>query len=179
MTTSKRLSVEGVDDMSSLELNHLYSTFLNQESHLLDHWDLREWLDLLTNDVRYRAPVRITRERGKSNFSETAAHWDESRESLEARIKQFESDFAWHENPPARVRHFVSNEYVLETDSNEAEARSNVLLHYSKRDQTTFHTLSGERHDTLREVDGRLKLAKREILLDQTTLDIPYLTTFL
>ncbi len=39
---------------------------LHREAELLDEGRLDEWLDLLTDDVTYQMPVRMTRERGQT-----------------------------------------------------------------------------------------------------------------
>jgi 3-phenylpropionate/trans-cinnamate dioxygenase beta subunit len=40
--------------------------FRYKEAELLDGWQLRDWLDLLTDDIEYRMPVRSSRvQRGR------------------------------------------------------------------------------------------------------------------
>ena len=53
--------------------------FLHLEAELLDTGRLEEWLDLLTEDVSYRMPVRLTRERGEAgdHSTEMQYFWDD------------------------------------------------------------------------------------------------------
>lgn len=52
---------------------------LHREAELLDEGRLDEWLDLLTDDVTYQMPVRMTRERGQTGdvSMEMQHFWDD------------------------------------------------------------------------------------------------------
>jgi 3-phenylpropionate/cinnamic acid dioxygenase small subunit len=154
--------------------------FLHREAALLDGRRLRDWQDLLTEDIQYLAPLRQTvEEKDEDEFSDRAylfrEHWD----SIDTRIKRIETEYAWSENPPQRTRHHVSTVRVLDDDGEELSVRSNLLLYRTQRDQPKARFISCERRDTLRRVDGDLKLARREAYVDSTVLDINYLTVFL
>jgi ethylbenzene dioxygenase beta subunit len=152
--------------------------FLYREAELLDDGRHREWMDLVTEDVRYQVPIRITKERilegGVSGVVENMFHMDEDRDSLEMRVERVETGFAWAEEPPSRLRHFITNirvGEVRETSSGEeSDVRSNLLLFRSRWDDPEHVVLSAERRDVLRRVDGEWKLAKRVVLLDSATL---------
>ncbi|MGH2663874.1 MAG: aromatic-ring-hydroxylating dioxygenase subunit beta [Actinomycetota bacterium] len=158
--------------------------FLSLEAELLDSGRLREWLGLLTDDVRYRVPIRIVKERsGEGSVSgvvENMYHLDEDHTSLEMRVERLETGFAWAEDPPSRIRHFVSNVRVDEVPERQGEVavRSNVLVYRSRWDKPTYDLLSAERLDVLRQVDGAWKLAKRDVILDNTTLPTLNLSFF-
>ena len=157
-------------------------SFYNREARLLDEHRLEEWLDLLTEDVEYTMPIRVTRERGseRSEFSERTHSYNETRQTLEARVKRFQTEFAWSEDPPSRVRHFVSNVDVRSVDGDELFVSNYVLLHRGQGEEPEAGVyLTGERKDIIRRVDGDLKLAEREILLDHTRLPMRNLTIFL
>ena len=49
----------------------------------------------------------------------------------------------------------------------------------SRFDSPDLDLISGERNDVLRLVDGQLKLARREVILDQAVLGTPNLAIFL
>lgn len=150
-----------------------YVDFLNKEADLLDSHQYRDWLDLLTDDVVYRIPIRTTRDRhSEKQFSEKGYHVQHDRSSIEARIEQLETEFDWSEIPPSRTRHFVSNIKVEDVDGDEVLLRDNVLLRWAKGETESMDELSGERHDTLRLVDGDWKLAKRIVYLDHTVLSM-------
>jgi len=146
--------------------------FLMEEAELLDDGRLREWLDLCTDDIRYEVPVRVTRERVSGRgISREMAHWTDDWTALEMRVLRQETEYAWAEDPPSRTRHFITN---IRLSAGEAEdeiaVRSNVLLFRSRGDSPDSDLLSGERHDVIRRVDGRWRLARREVILDHSTL---------
>jgi ethylbenzene dioxygenase beta subunit len=158
--------------------------FLSLEAELLDTGRLREWLGLLTEDVRYQVPIRINKERSPqewlSGVVENMFHLDEDRSSLEMRVARLETGFAWAEDPPSRIRHFVSNVRVapLPDRPGEVAVRSNVLLYRSRWDKPTHDLLSAERQDVFRQVNGSWKLAQRKVILDNTTLPTLNLSFF-
>jgi ethylbenzene dioxygenase beta subunit len=160
--------------------------FLYHEAELLDEGRYREWLDVLTEDVRYQVPVRIARERGAGETAVTGVsdemfHLDEDRDSLELRVDRLETGFAWAEDPPSRVRHFVSNVRAAPVDGRDDElvVRSSVLVYRARWDRPEHDLLSCERHDILRRVDGAWKLAQRRVVLDSTTLPTLNLSFFI
>jgi ethylbenzene dioxygenase beta subunit len=161
--------------------------FLHREAALLDEGRYREWLSLLTEDVVYRIPVRLTRERppqgGYGGIAEGMLHMDEDRASLEMRVARLETGFAWAEDPPSRLRHFVTNvrvgEPVRGDRGEEVEVRSYLLLFRSRWDRPDFTFLSAERQDLLRRENGGWKLARRLVILDHSTLPTHNLSFFL
>jgi ethylbenzene dioxygenase beta subunit len=150
--------------------------FLFREAELLDENRLREWLGLLTEDVRYQVPIRISKEQGAepgiTGVATDGFHLDEDHESLEMRVERIETGFAWAEDPPSRLRHFVTNVRIEPSSEGEEElaVRSNVLVYRSRWDGPRYELLSAERRDLLRRVDGDWKLARREVILDSTAL---------
>lgn len=155
--------------------------FLYQEAKLLDDNLYRDWFSLFTEDMTYQIPVRVTKERAAGRgFSKKAFHMDETFGSMEVRIDRLETEYAWAEDPPSRTRHFVSN---IMTDAVEAEneiaVTSNLLVYRGRYDSPSFHLISCERHDVLRETDGSWKIARRLVLLDHTTLGTHNLAIFL
>lgn len=165
MTTSIEISDAVVGEIND---------FLFYEAELLDTGRFEDWLSLLTEDIRYVIPVRVTRDRASniSEFLRNTLHYDESRDSLEMRVKRLATEYAWVENPPSRTRHFVTNVRVsCNTGSDgEYEVKSNLLLYRGRSDKTTYDLLSGERHDILRRRGDGFALAKRTVLLDHTTI---------
>jgi 3-phenylpropionate/cinnamic acid dioxygenase small subunit len=155
--------------------------FLNREALLLDSGDLEGWLGILAPDISYRVPVRTTRYgRTEDEFSPVAAHFDEDMFSLTMRVKRLGTRYAWAEDPPSRSRHLVSNIIVTGvSDGPEFEVASSLLLLRTRFDDGRTESLSGARADTLRRVGGGLELARRVVYLDQTTLPVGSITTFL
>src|SRR5581483_4503763 len=116
--------------------------------------------------IDYRVPVRVTRERARgSGFSETAWHMLEDFDSLETRVDRLDSEYAWAEDPPSRMRRFVSNVRIDEETDGEIRLRSNLMIYRGRYDSPTFDLICGERQDTLVRANGGLRLRRRLVLL--------------
>lgn len=154
--------------------------FLNREAEALDDRRLTTWIDMLTDDMEYIVPRRVTVEAGSEReFSDRSFHYQEDRASLEARVDRFETDHAWSEDPPSRTRRFVSNIRIEDIDEDDVTVKSNVLVYRTHGNSPDTDLIAGERRDVLRRVDGSLKLASRRVLLDTTVLDARSLSIFL
>lgn len=146
--------------------------WLYMEAGLLDAGKYREWLDLVAEDLSYIVPLRVTREReAVTDVVEGMTLMDDDADSMEMRVLRLETEYAWAEDPPSRSRHFVTNVQVAPGDSeDEFEVTSNLLLYRTRGDVATYDVLSGERKDVLRRAGDGFRLAKRVVLLDQTTI---------
>ena len=157
-------------------------SFLIREARLLDHRDIKAWGDLLAEDLEYKAPVRITRRVQKfdQEFG-TLGHFDDDYNSMMVRIKRLvTTSNAWSEDPASRVRRFVSNVTVWETDTpNEYEVSSYLFLTRNRAEAKDYKQLSAERNDRLRLTKDGFKLARRSIMLDQVVLGMPNFAIFL
>jgi phthalate 3,4-dioxygenase subunit beta len=154
-------------------------SWLDQEAALLDAGRLDEWLGLLSEDVRYSMPVRLTRERGSGpDMHAGAPHFLEDATTLRLRIERLKTEFAWAEDPPSRTRRFVTNVRARLT-SEGLEARSYLLLYRNRGEDSGAELLSAERHDVLLRTPDGLRLARREIQVDQSTLGIRNLAVIL
>src|SRR5262245_23698029 len=99
-------------DLSGTDLEIWFAAqrFLIHEAELLDDGRLREWLDLLGEDIRYQIPIRITRERSAATeLGDVGFHMDEDKGMLTTRIHRLETEYAWAEDPPSRTRRYVTN----------------------------------------------------------------------
>jgi 3-phenylpropionate/cinnamic acid dioxygenase small subunit len=153
--------------------------WLNHEAALLDDNRMREWMDLLHPEVEYKLPIRITRERSKGpGFSEEGYHMYEDYESLATRVERLYTEYAWAEDPPSRTRRFVTNVRVSMLGDGGHEVSSNLLIYRGRLESTEFELLAGERRDVLVLADAGLKLRRRLILLDHTTLRNKNLAVF-
>ena len=156
---------------------------LHHEAELLDDGRLREWMDLLTDDIVYQVPVRVHKEvtddTRVTGVQSRSFHMDETRTSLELRVDRVYTGFAWAEEPPSRLRHHISNVRVRPgTADDELSVRSNVLIYRSRWDRPEHDLLSCERFDTFRSVDGAWKLARRWVVLDSTSVPTHNLSFF-
>jgi ethylbenzene dioxygenase beta subunit len=158
--------------------------FLFHEAQLLDENRLREWFGLLTEDVRYQVPIRIAKEQGAepgiTGVATQGFHLDEDYDSLAMRVERVETGFAWAEDPPSRIRHFIANVRVAPSadGGDELAVRSNVLIYRSRWDRPHYEVLSAERQDLVRRVEGELKLARRLVILDSSSLPTHNLSFF-
>ena len=155
--------------------------FLVEEAALLDARGWRDWLSLMTPDIRYVMPVRVTTAiaAGYDRLADMA-HFDEDLFSLEKRVHRLETEHAWTEDPPSRTRHVVTNVLTYATDV-EAEIRvaSSLLLFRSRGDLSPAQIVCAGRNDVLREVDGEYRLCKREIQVEESVLRTQNLAIFL
>ena len=111
------------------ELYYEVTNLLHYEAFLLDNRRYEEWLDLLTDDIVYRMPVRVTREvRDGFDVVDDMAYFEESKVSLTTRVKRLRTTSAWAEDPPPRTRHLITNIMIEERmKDDELKVRSNFL----------------------------------------------------
>lgn len=144
------------------------------EAELLDTRRDREWLEnMVSRDVVYQLPLRQVVERARGEgFQSQALHLNERWGSMMARVKRIETGFGWAEDPPSRVRHFISNIRVGQpTADGSISARSNLLIYRTRGEQTQPQLFSGERHDVFKRENGLLVLHRRSIYLDLTAIE--------
>ncbi len=153
---------------------------LYREAELLDEGRFDEWLDLLTDDVTYQMPVRVTRERGQTGeVSMEMQHFRDDRATLALRVRRLKTEFAWAEDPPSRTRHFITNVRLrAAATSDEVDVRSNVLIYRSRGDSPLHDLICGERRETVRRTNGVWKVARRVFVPDQATLNTKNLAIF-
>jgi 3-phenylpropionate/cinnamic acid dioxygenase small subunit len=168
--------------------------FLYREVRLLDERRFHEWLELLTDDVRYWMAGRTNRYPRTSRAisildparyveddmtkEDELAILDEDKTTLNARVARLDTGMAWAEDPPSRTRHLISNIEVEPGDkAAELKAYSNFVVYRSRAElEEDFYV--GTRQDVLRRVDGAWKLARRKIILDQNVLSAKNVSIF-
>jgi phthalate 3,4-dioxygenase subunit beta len=154
--------------------------FLVEEAALLDAADYAGWLELLCEDIRYVMPVRVTTARGAGFDALTdMGHFDENLYALRKRVQRLATDHAWTEDPPSRTRHFVSNVRTFRHGEAELRVESSLLLFRSRGDTRPPDLLSAGRADILRETGDGYRLARREIVVDESVLRTQNLAVFL
>jgi 3-phenylpropionate/cinnamic acid dioxygenase small subunit len=165
---------------SGIELWFEVQSFLVREAELLDDNRLHDWLGLLADDIRYRIPIRVTRERSAGpGFSEVGFHMDEDKGMLVTRVARLDTEYAWAEDPPSRTRRYVSNIRVDGLDGDNLEVRSNLLVYRGRHGAGGDQLLAGERADQLRRRGEAFEIVTRTVFLDQTTLRTHNLAIFL
>jgi len=166
------------------ELRHQIEEFYYLEAELLDERKLRQWFNLLAEDIRYWMPIRYNRLERPESIAEELANPDEAYyfnddlKSLKIRVERAYSKIAWAEAPPSRTRHLITNVRIKFVDGEEIEVHSNFLV-YRSRMETDKDLFVGMRQDRLRRVNGSFKIARRTIILDQAVLDAKNISVFL
>jgi 3-phenylpropionate/cinnamic acid dioxygenase small subunit len=106
------------------------------------------------------------------------ALFEETKKTLHTRVARLATGLAWSEVPPSRTRHLITNVQVepSETES-EVRVRSNFLVYRTQLEHSQ-DLFVGTRDDVLRKVNGKWKIARRTILLDQAVLSSANLSVF-
>jgi 3-phenylpropionate/cinnamic acid dioxygenase small subunit len=129
-------------------------------------------------------PVRVTTALGAGfDTSPGMAHFDEDKYSLSRRVARFATEHAWTEDPPSRMRHYITNvrTFACEDDGH-LFVESAELLFRSRGDVNEAALVSCGRHDVLRRCGAhqdQLKLARRTIMVDESVLRMQNLAVFL
>ena len=151
------------------------------EAALLDERRFSEWLSLFTLDAHYWMPLRRTVMANDSEHEFTKpgamALFDDDKTMLEMRVKKLATGYSWSEDPPSRTRHLITNVRVLSQQGDETTVEANFHL-YRTRLEADEDSWIGRRRDVLRRVDGELKIAKRDVFLEQTLLRSRNLSNF-
>jgi 3-phenylpropionate/cinnamic acid dioxygenase small subunit len=155
--------------------------WLVDEAWLLDAQAYEEWLELLTDDIHYLMPVRVTTALGSGyDTSPGMAHFDENKYSLSRRVARFLTEHAWTEDPPSRLRHHLSNLRTFATDDpDHLVVDSATLLFRNRGDVREGAFVSAGREDLLRRTPEGWKLARRTILVDDSVIRMQNLAIFL
>ena len=175
------------DPLAMLLLKQDVEAFLYHEANLLDDRRYEDWLDLLTDDVRYWVPMRRNVKFGELEREFTREgqdiNWfDEGKTTLTQRVRQILTGVHWAEEPLSRLSHLVTNVEILDAsptpaDAEEVSLRCRFII-YRNRVETETDLLVGRREDSLRRVDGGWRIAKRQVFLDQNVLLAKNLTFF-
>jgi 3-phenylpropionate/cinnamic acid dioxygenase small subunit len=155
--------------------------WLVDEAWLLDAQAYEEWLDLLTDDIHYLMPVRVTTALGAGyDTSPGMAHFDEDKYSLSRRVARFMTEHAWTEDPPSRLRHHLTNVRTFATDDGDhLVVDSGTLLFRSRGDVREGAFVSAGREDLLRRTPVGWKLARRTVMVDDAVIRMQNLAIFL
>ena len=162
--------------------------FYYHEADLLDDRRYRDWLDLLADDISYFMPIRRNVKFGQhaarenTKRGEGISWFDEDKWTLTKRVDQILTGVHYAEEPLSRITHMVSNVQIKGVrphidKAEELEIASRFLI-YQNRVEYETNVFVGRRNDTLRLTERGWKIARREILLEQSILLAKSLTTF-
>ncbi len=174
-------------DIAQVLLKYEVEEFLYQEAELLDERRFEDWLDILTEDIRYWMPIRRNVKFGELEREFTRQgqdiNWfDEGKDTLTRRVNQILTGVHWAEEPLSRICHTVSNVQVLKatpsaSDATEVSVKCRFMI-YRNRVETETDILVGKREEVLRKESGQWKIAERKVVLDQNVLLAKNLTFF-
>ncbi len=159
-----------------IELHWEIEQFLYAEAALLDERRYRDWFALLADDLRYRMPLRFNRAQRERHQELSEDHqsflFDDTKASMDMRIRRLETGMAWAEEPPSRTRHLITNVRVFTADDAQVVIASSYFHLYRSRLERQVDHLVGGRTDRLRRADSPLRwsLVERYIVLDQSTV---------
>jgi 3-phenylpropionate/cinnamic acid dioxygenase small subunit len=180
MTNTRSASSRFASDRFHAEIR----MFLDQEAELIDDRRFAEWLDLVTEDFKYRMPVPYTPDNPVApHYDPDALIINETRDTLIRHwFRRYEPDLwemAWAENPPVRYRHFITNVRVRETETaNHYNVRSNVIVSATRQsDQPTL--LVVERFDTIVREGESWRLQDRFVVTEATVIEFAQLRVVL
>ncbi|RQR68768.1 MULTISPECIES: 3-phenylpropionate/cinnamic acid dioxygenase subunit beta [unclassified Burkholderia] len=163
------------------ETTHRIEQFLFHEARLLDCERWEEWLALMTPDIHYWMPSIENRRRADKLGAYArgrGAYFDDTHLDLERRVARFMQPSAWAEDPPTRHVHVISNVEASHAQSAGEYIVQSVFANYRSRGEADNDLLFGRREDTLREVEGELRIAQRTIVITQSLLMSKNLNTF-
>jgi p-cumate 2,3-dioxygenase subunit beta len=138
--------------------------FLYEEAALLDAWKLDEWLGLLTEDATYRVP---SNDRPDADPRGTLFTIADDIARIRARVTRLKDRNAHAEFPPSRTRRLITNVRIVERNPLRVEANFVVYRYRRNEDVREF---VGRYRFVLKLVDGKMKIAAREAVLDAQEL---------
>lgn len=152
---------------------------LMDEAALLDARDYLAWHATLDPDIRYEVYAHLVRMLGEEG-PRGAPLLLENHASLRTRCEQLMTPgFSVADNPPAAVRHFVTNVRVRPgTTPDTCTVGSNVLIYRVRGADTPPHLLSAARADVLRDTRDGLRLTERIVRCDEAVIGTRNLTFF-
>lgn len=155
--------------------------FVFREALALDERRFRDWLEFLAEDITYDVPLRVVREDlAEWELSPTGRIFQDSKQTLEVRVRRLETDFAWAEQPPSRTRHYVTN-VLVDPGEREGEyaVRSYCLIYRSRGDSVDPNFVSVFRDDRLRATGSGYEIFRRWAAIDQAVINAHNLSIFI
>jgi 3-phenylpropionate/cinnamic acid dioxygenase small subunit len=154
----------------ALETYHEICQHYYAEATLWQDRNYREWLEkMVAEDVHVWMPVlelRFAKDRRPEPTPENCASiLNERYGDLKMRVEQLYTGLVWMEDPPSRIRYFISNVEAFEADDGEFEVRSNVLVtRHRRQDEVAQHSIG--REDRLRRDGNGFRLVRRNLMVD-------------
>jgi len=140
--------------------------FLYEEAALLDAWRLDDWLKLLTEDAVYNVP---SNDRPDADSKDTLFIIADDIHRIRARVTRLKDKSAHAEYPPSRTRRMISNVRIVSRNGPSLRVEANFSVHRFRRNEGIRAYVGHYRYE-LRVEGGRLKIAKRETVIDAMEL---------
>lgn len=153
----------------SHDLHHAISSHYAAEARMLQQHQYREWFEqCVADDIHLWMPiheVRKVKDRRPEPTPNDAAIYNDDHTELRSRVERLYTGQVWMEDPPSRIRYFITNIEAFEAGPDEFEVFSNVLVHRNRRQlEVTVHTLG--REDMLRRTADGFQVFRRKLTLD-------------
>ncbi|GAA1865980.1 3-phenylpropionate/cinnamic acid dioxygenase subunit beta [Pseudonocardia ailaonensis] len=181
MGTTDLDAVIAPDKLAAMYQQYEVEQFYTHEAALLDHSRFEEWVELFTDDTVYFMPIRRTvpRRNLAKEFTRRGemAFFDDEKATLVGRVQKLATGTAWAEDPPSRTRHLVTNVRIVADRGTELTVETCFHL-YRTRLKSEIDEWIGRREDVLRRTEDGLRIARRDIYLDQTILLSQNLSNF-
>jgi len=160
------------------------------EARLLDNRQYQQWLALVSQDISYVMPARTNllvnnRERGNEAMISVDRELEgvdsmgcpireETYIHLMVRVERAFKVNSWSENPPARTRRIIGNIELMGQEGEELAVVSNFHLYYARPGNENC-LYSGQRRDTLDQLDESFRIKRREVVMDYADIELPTL----
>jgi 3-phenylpropionate/cinnamic acid dioxygenase small subunit len=146
-------------------LREQIGAFYARETMLLDENRLRDWLELIDDDVRYVLPMRETRLGAPRESTAPIFYlYNDDKDSLITRVARLETGMALVESPVSATQRLVTDIHVIESGPAHADVRSSFLV-LQARDEQYETTFAGRRIDRLKVTSGGFRVLRRDMLL--------------
>jgi len=159
----------------SFEQEYGIDKFLSMEARLLDEERYPEWLELLTEDIRYQIPVALNTYRRARQVSATLKPMfiiDDGFPGLKQRAAREATGLVWLNDPATQHLRIITNIEVETTDTpHEFLVRSKFMIFRGRRDKD-IASHAGWREDILRQTPQGLRIARRVVhLIERVVMD--------
>lgn len=172
----KRPGQEQVNDAAYRRVLNFYY----DEAELFDNHDYETWLaTCVVPEIQYRMPVRNSLELGaKADLPYDNGYFMDDFNSLAIRIQLWSKHATTTaESPPSITRHFVTNIRAFPAEqAGRLRATSHVLVYRTRATEPRPYLFSARREDLLDDVDGMLRLVRRDITMDEPVVMSPNLS---
>jgi 3-phenylpropionate/cinnamic acid dioxygenase small subunit len=144
---------------------------LYREARLLDERRYEEWLDLLTEDIRYWIPSWDSEQVLVDDVTTDISLLYYERPTLLDYVARTQSGDAHVLDPAPRTDRYITNVIIADADAGIVQAK--WLLHqFRRRAQDIF---GGDIEYTVRREDDVLRIARKKVVLTNSSLDRGYL----